>query len=66
MSTTTVNPKQLVIDTIRRLPDSVTLDQIADQIDTLAHIEEGIRDADNGRVKTPDQVRELITQWTTK
>jgi predicted transcriptional regulator len=63
---TIANAKQLVIDTVRRLPDDATLDQIADRIDTLAHIEEGIRDADNGRVKTPEQVRELIAQWTTK
>jgi hypothetical protein len=63
---TIANAKQLVIDTVRRLPDDTTLDQIADRINTLAHIEEGIRDADNGRVKTPEQVRELIAQWTTK
>ena len=33
--------------------------------ETLAAIDEGIRDADAGRVATPEKAREVLAKWTT-
>ena len=33
--------------------------------ETLAAIEEGIRDADAGRVAPPEKAREVLAKWTT-
>jgi predicted transcriptional regulator len=33
--------------------------------DTLAAIDEGIRDAEAGRTVTPEEVRRLLSQWIT-
>ena len=33
--------------------------------ETLAAIDEGIRDADAGRVASPEKAREVLAKWTT-
>jgi predicted transcriptional regulator len=33
--------------------------------ETLAAIDEGIQDADAGRVAPPEKAREVLTKWTT-
>jgi predicted transcriptional regulator len=33
--------------------------------ETLAAIDEGIRDADAGRVAPPEKAREVLAKWTT-
>lgn len=34
--------------------------------ETLAAIDEGIRDADAGRTAAPEQVRKLLSKWITE
>jgi hypothetical protein len=36
-----------------------------DDEETLAAIDEGIRDADAGRVASPEKAREVLAKWTT-
>lgn len=58
--------KEMVIDAVRRLPEDVSLQKIAEEIEILAHIREGQADADAGRVVPSEQVPELIQKWTAK
>ena len=43
--------------------DASTVDE--EDKETLAAIDEGIRDADAGRVVPAEKVRELLPKWTT-
>ncbi len=58
------NAKQLVSDTVRRLPDDITLNQIAQEIDTLARLRQAEEASAEGRTKTHEEVRQLLHQWT--
>ena len=58
--------KQLAIEAIRKLPDDVTLLEIADEIAMLQSIEEGLKAADEGRVIPHEEVKRRMKQWLLK
>ncbi len=61
-----MSDKQAVIDAISRLPDGATLSEINEELATLEAIRRGIRAADEGRVKSHEEVKRLVVEWTTK
>ncbi len=61
-----MSTKQLVIETVRRLPDDATLDRIKEEIEILSRIQEAERASAEGRVKPQDEVRQLVREWTAK
>jgi predicted transcriptional regulator len=61
-----MSDKQAVIDAISRLPDSATLSDINEELATLEAIRRGIQAADEGRVKSHEEVKRLLVEWTTK
>ena len=58
--------KQLALEAIRNLPDEVTLSEIADEIAMLHSIEEGLKDADAGRVISHEEMKRRMKQWLSK
>jgi predicted transcriptional regulator len=55
--------KSKVQKTIDRLPDKFTVDQIVEELVVLNKIEEGLRDVEEGRVFTTDQVKKELGKW---
>ncbi len=55
--------KDKVISGIKRLPDSVTIEEILDEIILLEKIEKGIDQADKGEVFTEEQVEAKVAKW---
>jgi predicted transcriptional regulator len=55
--------KDKVIKTIDRLPDNFTVDQIVEELVVLNKIEEGLKDIEDGRVFTTDQVKQELKAW---
>ena len=55
--------KDKVIKTIDRLPDNFTVDQLVEEIVVLNKIEEGLKDIEDGRVFTTDQVKQELEAW---
>lgn len=55
--------KEKIISGIQKLPDSVTIDEILDQIILLEKIERGIDQADKGQILTEDDLDKKITNW---
>ena len=55
--------KAKVQKTIDRLPDKFTVDQIVEELVVLNKIEEGLRDVEEGRVFTTDQVKQELKTW---
>lgn len=55
--------KETAIDTIRKLPDSATWDDIEERIRFLAAINKGLDDVKNGRVVAHEDVKESLKQW---
>jgi hypothetical protein len=58
--------KDLVIESVRRLPEDVSLQQIVEEIEILARLREAEKASSEGRVHPQARVRELVRQWTTK
>ena len=61
-----MNDKEAVIEVVRRLPDSTTLEEINEELATLAAIRRGAKAADEGRVKSHGEVKRLLGQWTSR
>ena len=55
--------KDKVRKTIDRLPESFTVDQIVEELVILNRIEEGLKDIEEGRVFTTDQVKKELKTW---
>jgi predicted transcriptional regulator len=58
--------KELVADLLTRLPDDVSLQQIAREVEFVAGVREGLDQLDRGEGVPIDQVEKLIASWTTK
>jgi len=55
--------KEKVRKTIDRLPEKFTVDQLVEELVVLNKIEEGLKDIDEGRVFTTDQVKKELKTW---
>ena len=55
--------KDKVRKTIDRLPENFTVDQIVEELVILDKIDEGLRDIEEGRVFSTDQVKQELKTW---
>ena len=55
--------KDKVKEIVERLPEEFTADQIVEQLVILNKIEEGLKDIDDGKVYSTDQVKQELERW---
>jgi predicted transcriptional regulator len=55
--------KDNVRKTVDRLPENFTVEQIIEELVVLNKIEEGLKDVENGRIFTSDQVKKQLKPW---
>jgi predicted transcriptional regulator len=55
--------KEKVKKTIDRLPDSFTVDQIVEELVVLDKIEKGLKDVEEGKVYSTQQVKDQLKKW---
>ena len=55
--------KDKIISSIKKLPDSVTIDDILDQIMLVEKIEKGIEQSDNNQVVSDDELDNQLGKW---
>lgn len=58
--------KELVSELLTRLPDDVSLQEIAREVEFVAGVREGLTQLDRGEGVEIDQVEKMIESWTTK
>lgn len=56
--------KEASIETIKRLPDECTAEDIMYEINFIAQVLEGLKDAEAGRLVTTDELLNRVGQWT--
>jgi predicted transcriptional regulator len=61
-----VTAKKLVLDTVERLPDDVSLEEIAKRLEVIAALQKGLDSLDRGEGKSIDEVEKLMASWITK
>lgn len=58
--------KQLVSNLLERLPDNVSLHDIAKEIEFISGVREGLDQLDRGDGIPVEDVERMIASWTTK
>ncbi len=58
--------KEKLIQTIRELPDSFSVDDLFERIILLQKIEIGIEQSKSGQVHTTQEAREKLKKWLLK
>ena len=56
--------KEIVRDLLQKLPEESSLLEIAQEIEFVAGIREGIAQLDRGESLTADELRERLSAWT--
>jgi len=56
--------KESAIEAIKRLPDGCTIEDIMYELNFVAQVVEGIKDADNGNTFTTEEVLKKIAEWS--
>ena len=57
--------KEIVLETIRALPDNCSLDEIAERIEFMAAAQKGLNQLDNGEGIPHDEVKKQLASWLT-
>ena len=55
--------KEVTIETIRRLPEECSLEDIMYEINSVAQVLEGLKDAEQGRLLTTEELLNRVKQW---
>jgi predicted transcriptional regulator len=55
--------KQAVLDALRRLPESASLEEITQELCMMAAIRRGRADVAAGRTKTHEEAEHLLESW---
>ncbi len=58
--------KQEVSELLDRLPDDCSLEDIQYHLYVLQKIERGLKDTEEGRVYTQEEVEKLMSKWLAK
>jgi predicted transcriptional regulator len=58
--------KEIVIGAVRKLPEELSLEEIAEEVAVLAAIQKGEEDADACRTIPHDEVKRRFQEWTSK
>lgn len=58
--------KEIVQDLLRRVPDSASLKDIAQELEFIAAVREGLADLDNGNTVPIEEVEQELPTWIIK
>jgi predicted transcriptional regulator len=62
MNTSLLN-REKIIESLRKLPDQVALDEVLERIILLDKIENGLRQSEQGQVITDEELDEKLPEW---
>jgi predicted transcriptional regulator len=55
--------KEIVLETIRALPDDCSLDEIAERIEFMAAVQKGLDQLDRGEGVPHEEVKKQLASW---
>ena len=62
----TMNDKQLVLESIERLPDDASLEVIAERVEFLAALRKGLGQLERGETVPHEEVKRQLASWLSK
>jgi predicted transcriptional regulator len=57
--------KEIVLETIRALPDDCSLEEIAERVEFMAAVQKGLDQLDEGESISHDEVKKQLASWLT-
>ena len=57
--------KEIVLETIRALPDDCSIEDIAERIEFMAAVRKGLDQLDSGEAIPHDEVKKQLASWLT-
>jgi hypothetical protein len=58
-----VTEKEIVLETIRALPDDCTIDEVAERIRFMAGVQTGLEELDRGEEIPHEEVKKQLASW---
>jgi predicted transcriptional regulator len=55
--------KEITLETIKRLPEESSLEDIMYEINFVAQVLEGLKDAEQGKLLTTEELLNRVKQW---
>ena len=55
--------KTQLINTLDKMPENITIDQVIDQLIFLEKVQKGLYDSTNGLLKTKVQAKAKLNKW---
>lgn len=63
MNTGNMSSKEIIKDLLLRLPDEISLHQIAQEIEFIAAVRQGMAELDHGESVTVEQLEKELPSW---
>jgi predicted transcriptional regulator len=57
--------KEIVIETIRALPDDCSIEEIAERVEFMAAVQKGLDQLDKGKSIPHDEIKKQLASWLT-
>lgn len=58
-----MSDKQLILNTVSNIEDTKTYEEILYTLIMQLEIQKGIKDMENGNMKTTEELKEIIKKW---
>jgi hypothetical protein len=55
--------REMIIATLKKMPEHISLDEVLDRIILLDKIEAGLEQSKDGRITPDDQLDEKLPEW---
>lgn len=55
--------KTQLIDTLNKLPENLTIDQVIDHIIFVEKVQKGLADSAEGRINTKEESKQKLNKW---
>lgn len=55
--------KTQLIDTLDKLPENLTIDQVIDHLIFVEKVQKGLDDSANGRINSKEEAKEKLKRW---
>lgn len=56
--------KEKVIDSLKTMPDSFSIDELIDRLLFIEKVEKGLSQSEKGEVCSQEQAREMLKKWS--
>jgi len=55
--------KAQIINSLDKLPENLTIDQVVDQLIFIEKVQKGLDDSVNGRINTKEEAKQKLSKW---